>query len=81
MLELSAQGIQFNAIAQNFVENPIYFPPAVQANSRFQECLKREVSLSRQVSAEWGVRVAAHLRSDAAACSIGQVFPVSGGGH
>ena len=31
-VELAAQNIQINAIAQNFVDNPTYFPAEVQAN-------------------------------------------------
>ena len=78
-LELAPHNIQFNAIAQNFVENPTYFPPEVQANPRFQDRLKREVPLGRLVSAEEDALFAAYLCSDAAACFVGQVFPVSGG--
>ena len=78
-LELAPKGIQFNAIAQNFVDNPTYFPPAVQANPRFQDRLQREVPLGRLVSAEEDALFAAYLCSDAAACFVGQVFPVSGG--
>lgn len=78
-LELVQHGIQFNAIAQNFVANPTYYGPDVQANPRFQERLKREVPLGRLVSAEEDARFAAYLCSDAAACFVGQVFPVSGG--
>ena len=78
-LELAPQGIQCNAIAQNFVENPTYYGPAVQANPRFQERLKREVPLGRLVLAEEDALFAAYLCSDAAAHFVGQVFPVSGG--
>ena len=78
-LELAPQGIQMNAIAQNFVANPTYYGPEVQANPRFQERLKREVPLGRLVSAEEDARFAAYLCSDAAACFVGQVFPVTGG--
>jgi len=78
-LELAPQGIQVNAIAQNFVDNPTYYGPAVQANPRFQERLKREVPLGRLVSAEEDALFAAYLCSDAAAHFVGQVFPVSGG--
>lgn len=78
-LELAPQGIQLNAIAQNFVANPTYYGPEVQANPRFQERLKREVPLGRLVSAEEDALFAAYLCSDAAACFVGQVFPVSGG--
>jgi len=78
-LELVQHGIQVNAIAQNFVANPTYYGPEVQANPRFQERLKREVPLGRVVSAEEDARFAAYLCSDAAACFVGQVFPVNGG--
>jgi 2-keto-3-deoxy-L-fuconate dehydrogenase len=78
-LELAPQGIQCNAIAQNFVENPTYFPPEVQANPRFQDRLQREVPLGRLVGAEEDALFAAYLCSPAAACFVGQVFPVSGG--
>ena len=78
-VELAAQGIQLNAIAQNFVENPTYFPPEVQANPRFQERLKREVPLGRLVTAREDAEFAAYLCSDAANCFVAQVFPVCGG--
>ena len=78
-LELAPQGITFNAIAQNFVDNPTYYGSEVQANPRFQERLKRDVPLGRLISAEEDALFAAYLCSDAAACFVGQVFPLSGG--
>lgn len=78
-VELAPHNIQANAIAQNFVENPSYFPPEVQANPRFQERLKREVPLGRLVSAREDAEFAAFLCSDAANHFVGQVFPVCGG--
>ena len=78
-VELARQNIQLNAIAQNFVDNPTYFPPEVQANPAFQERLKREVPLGRLVAADEDALFAAYLASDAAACFVGQVFPVCGG--
>ncbi len=78
-VELAASNIHVNAIAQNFVDNPTYFPPEVQANPRFQERLKREVPLGRLVSAREDAEFAAYLCSDAASCFVGQVFPVCGG--
>ncbi|TXH39067.1 MAG: SDR family oxidoreductase [Burkholderiaceae bacterium] len=78
-VELAPQGVQVNAIAQNFVDNPTYFPPEVQANPRFQERLAREVPLGRLVGADEDALFAAYLCSPAAACFVGQVFPVSGG--
>ena len=78
-VEAAAHGVQVNAIAQNFVENPTYFPPEVQADPRFQARLKREVPLGRLVTAREDAEFAAYLCSDAANCFVGQVFPVCGG--
>ncbi|MCZ8111614.1 MAG: SDR family oxidoreductase [Betaproteobacteria bacterium] len=78
-VELAPHGIRVNAIAQNFVDNPTYFPPAVQADPRFQQRLSREVPLGRLVSAHEDAQFAAYLCSPAADCFVGQVFPVCGG--
>lgn len=78
-VELAPDNIKVNAIAQNFVENPTYYPEEVQANPRFQERLKREVPLGRLVSAREDAAFAAYLCSDMANCFVGQVFPVCGG--
>lgn len=78
-VEMAPHGVQVNAIAQNFVDNPTYFPPEVQAHPRFQERLAREVPLGRLVSAEEDASFAAYLCSPAADCFVGQVFPVCGG--
>lgn len=78
-VELAPHRVQVNAIAQNFVDNPTYFPPEVQANPRFQERLQREVPLGRLVAAREDAEFAAYLCSPAADCFVGQVFPVCGG--
>jgi 2-keto-3-deoxy-L-fuconate dehydrogenase len=78
-VEVAVHDVQVNAIAQNFVDNPTYFPAEVQADPRFQERLKREVPLGRLVSAREDAEFAAYLCSDAASCFVGQVFPVCGG--
>ncbi len=78
-LEMAAHNVQVNLIAQNFVENPTYFPPEVQADPRFQARLKREVPLGRLVGAREDAQFAAYLCSEAANCFVGQVFPVCGG--
>lgn len=78
-VEVAPHQVQVNAIAQNFVDNPTYFPPAVQANPAFQERLKREVPLGRLVAPREDALFAAYLCSEAANCFVGQVFPVCGG--
>ncbi len=50
-VEVAKHNVQVNAIAQNFVDNPTYFPKEVQANEQFKERLKREVPLGRLVDA------------------------------
>lgn len=78
-VELAQHNVQVNAIAQNFVDNPTYFPAEVQANPRFQERLSRDVPLGRLVAAREDALFAAYLCSSAADCFVGQVFPVCGG--
>jgi 2-keto-3-deoxy-L-fuconate dehydrogenase len=78
-VEVAPHNVQVNAIAQNFVDNPTYFPPAVQALPAFQERLQREVPLGRLVGAREDAMFAAYLSSSAADCFVGQVFPVCGG--
>jgi NAD(P)-dependent dehydrogenase (short-subunit alcohol dehydrogenase family) len=78
-VEVAPHNVQVNAIAQNFVENPTYFPPEVQALPAFQERLQREVPLGRLVGAREDALFAAYLCSGAADCFVGQVFPVCGG--
>ena len=78
-VEVAPHNVQVNAIAQNFVDNPTYFPPDVQSNPKFQERLKREVPLGRLVSAREDAEFAAYLCSEPASCFVGQVFPVCGG--
>ena len=78
-VELAPHNVQVNAIGQNFVESPTYFPPEVQALPGFQERLQREVPLGRLVGAREDALFAAYLCSSAADCFVGQVFPVCGG--
>lgn len=78
-VEVAGHNVQVNAIAQNFVDNPTYFPTEVQENPRFQERLKREVPLGRLVGAREDAEFAAYLCSEQANCFVGQVFPVCGG--
>ena len=78
-VEVAVHNVQVNAIAQNFVDNPTYFPADVQANPRFQQRLKLEVPLGRLVGAIEDAEFAAYLCSEHANCFVGQVFPICGG--
>lgn len=78
-VEVARHNIQVNAVAQNFVDNPTYFPAEVQADERFKARLQREVPLGRLVSAEEDAEFISYLCSSAADCFVGQVFPLCGG--
>lgn len=78
-VEVAKHNINVNAIAQNFVDNPSYFPEEIQANPKFQDRLKREVPLGRLVSANEDASFVAYLCSEAANCFVGQIFPMCGG--
>lgn len=78
-VEAALHGVQVNAIAQNFVENPTYFPPEVQALPAFKERMKWQVPLGRLVTADEDATFAAYLCSPAANCFVGQIFPMCGG--
>jgi 2-keto-3-deoxy-L-fuconate dehydrogenase len=77
-VEMAPLNIQVNAIAQNFVENPTYFPAELQATEAFKERLQREVPLGRLVTGREDAEFAAYLCTDSANCFVGQVFPVCG---
>jgi 2-keto-3-deoxy-L-fuconate dehydrogenase len=78
-VEMAPHNIQVNAIAQNFVENPTYFPAELQATEAFKDRLQREVPLGRLVTGREDAEFAAYLCSDSANCFVGQVFPMAGG--
>ncbi len=78
-VEVAPHNVQINAIAQNFVDNPTYFPPHVQENPKFQERLAREVPLGRLVGAREDAEFVAYLCGAPANCFVGQVFPLCGG--
>jgi 2-keto-3-deoxy-L-fuconate dehydrogenase len=78
-VEMAPHNIQVNAIAQNFVDNPTYFPAGLQATEAFKERLQREVPLGRLVTGREDAEFAAYLCSELANCFVGQVFPMAGG--
>lgn len=78
-VEVAPHNVQVNAIAQNFVDNPTYFPPEVQANPRFQERLAREVPAGRLGTPREDALFAAFLASDEVNFLAGQAIPLCGG--
>ncbi|NBU00702.1 MAG: SDR family oxidoreductase [Betaproteobacteria bacterium] len=78
-VEMAMHQVHVNLIAQNFVENPTYYPPEVQALEAFQERLKREVPLGRLATPQEDALFAVFLVSREVNFFAGQAFPFAGG--
>jgi len=77
--EVARDGIQVNAIAQNYVENPTYFPPALTADPVKRERMTRNIPAGRLARGEESARLAVYLASEDADFFVGQVIPFAGG--
>ncbi|HYB44803.1 MAG TPA: SDR family oxidoreductase [Candidatus Methylomirabilis sp.] len=77
--EVARDGIQVNAIAQNYVENPTYFPPALTADAGKLERMLRHIPAGRLARGEESARLAVYLASEDADFFVGQVIPFAGG--
>ncbi len=77
--EVARHNVQINLIAQNFVENPTYYPPEIKANPKFQERLKQEVPLGRLATAEEDAQFAVFLAASEVNFFVGQSIAFSGG--
>lgn len=77
--EVAANNVQVNLIAQNFVDNPMYYGPEVQALPAFQERLKREVPIGRLGTAKEDALFAVFLASSEVNFIVGQGISFSGG--
>lgn len=78
-IEYAKHNIQINAVAQNYVSNPAYFPDDLVASERFQKHLQRNVPIGRIARAEESAELALFLASDKSDFMVGQVVPFSGG--
>jgi NAD(P)-dependent dehydrogenase (short-subunit alcohol dehydrogenase family) len=77
--EVAGDGVQVNAIAQNYVENPTYFPSALTADAEKLQRMVKQVPAGRLARAEESARLAVYLASEDADFFIGQVIPFAGG--
>ena len=78
-VEVARHNVQVNLIAQNWVENPAYYPPEVQANPKFQKNLQEQVPLGRLAKPEEDIALALFLASDKSDFFVGQSIPFAGG--
>ncbi len=77
--ELAEYNVHINLIAQNFVDNPTYFPPEVQASDAFKQRLQQEVPLQRLATPQEDALFAVFLASSEVKFFVGQSFPFAGG--
>ncbi len=78
-VELAPHNVQVNLIAQNFVDNPTYFPPEIQALDAFKARLAREVPVGRLATPEEDAQFAVFLASGEINFFVGQSIAFSGG--
>lgn len=76
--ELARFGVQFNAIAQNYVENEDYYPKELRESEKFQKEL-RQVPAGRCAPAQETANLMAFLATEANTHMVGQVVPFAGG--
>lgn len=77
--EVAGAGVQVNAIAQNYVENPTYFPPALTGDPVRLARMVKNIPAGRLARSEESARLAVYLASEDADFFIGQVIPFAGG--
>lgn len=78
-LEFASANVQINAIAQNYVSNPVYYPEELVASERFQKHLARHVPIRRVATEEEQAELALFLSSDRCNFIVGQIVPFAGG--
>ncbi|MCP4315832.1 MAG: SDR family oxidoreductase [Hyphomicrobiales bacterium] len=78
-VEVARHNVQVNLIAQNWVENPAYYPPKLQENPKFQNNLREQVPLGRLATPREDIALALFLASDKSDFFVGQAIPFAGG--
>jgi len=78
-VEVAPHNIQVNLIAQNYVENPVYYPLQLREKDSFQKSLARQVPLGRLATAEEDALFALFLASEESNFFVGQAIPFTGG--
>ena len=78
-VEVAPHNVQVNLIAQNYVQNPDYYPPELMEKASFVASLKRQVPAGRLGTPREDAMFALFLASDECGFMVGQVFPFAGG--
>lgn len=78
-LELARAGVQANAIAQNYINNNVYYPDDILENAKFLDHVRRNVPTNKVGAAEETAELAAYLASENSSHMVGQIIPLAGG--
>lgn len=78
-LEVARNNVQINAIAQNYVENPTYYPPEMVANKDLMSRMMKVIPAKRLGKGEESAHLAAFLASNHSDFIVGQIIPFAGG--
>jgi NAD(P)-dependent dehydrogenase (short-subunit alcohol dehydrogenase family) len=76
--EAARHNVQINLIAQNFVENPVYYPPEFIGTEGYKKMMK-QVPLGRLATGREDALFALFLASDESDFFVGQTIPFAGG--
>lgn len=78
-LEVARNNIQVNAIAQNYVENPSYYPDEMLADEAMMKRMLKVVPTKRLAKGHESAELALFLASENSDFIVGQVVPFAGG--
>lgn len=78
-LEVARFNVQVNAVAQNYVENPTYYPPEAMADDAHRDRLLRDVPIGRLAAGRESAELALWLASDRSDFVVAQIVPFAGG--
>lgn len=78
-LEVAKHNVQVNAIAQNYVENNVYYPPELLANPEMLRRMESAVPLGRLAKPWESAELALFLASDKSDFMVAQIVPFAGG--
>ncbi|MEP4485356.1 MAG: SDR family oxidoreductase [Halioglobus sp.] len=78
-LEAAKHNVQVNLIAQNWVENPVYYPPELTSRDKFKAHLAAQVPIGRLATGREDALFALFLASSDSDFFVGQSIPFAGG--
>ena len=78
-LEVARNGVQVNAVGQNYVENDTYYPPGMLADEATRSRLLADVPIRRFATGRESAEVALWLASGRSDFVVGQIIPFAGG--